>query len=213
MRPLVLIPAAGFGVRAGRPEAKEMLERRAGEPLINWPLQLAQDRGWSAHVITRREKKSLINHIEDLRARSAAEIHIQLVEPTRDWPQTLLQSEPYWHNWNLVLLPDVEFYPVEVLDTLAAHMSPQWDVLWAEHLQSNLSSWGTFERKSDDQVALCEKPKPKRSGWAWGVYAFHRSVGKMILETQCRSTVDHIRRNLQLKGKGFRLETFVDLTR
>lgn len=108
----VLIPAAGFGLRAGAPEAKEMLPGPEGAPMIDWSLDYARAQGWSTTVATRLEKLSLVNH---LRERG---VETLLLEPTREWPETILRTQAVWKTWNLLLLPDCRFEPESVLQRM-----------------------------------------------------------------------------------------------
>ena len=87
----IIIPAAGFGTRVGSPEAKEMLILQDQQPLIDFAIQLAKENQAVAHVITRKEKKSLIAHLQNQTA-----VNIQLIEPSKEWPDTILKSKDFW---------------------------------------------------------------------------------------------------------------------
>jgi hypothetical protein len=49
--------------------------------------------------------------------------------------------------------------------------------------------------------------------WAWGLYAFRKSVGKTLLSAQLESCRDHRLKNLPLKSAAVTLTEFKDLTR
>jgi len=186
LAPLVLIPAAGFGTRVGSPAAKELFLNASGSPLIAFGLDQARLRGWPVHVITRKEKTELIRYLEDYRQMWSVDVEIQLIEPSREWPDTLLKSQPFWREKNLLCLPDTVFEPLEVWDQLAnstadlaaatfqppdlaaAVFDPKKkqpsiptvkDPSISNH-RSFLSTWGVFRIPSaTDNLAVCEKPQ------------------------------------------------------
>src|SRR4051812_48128743 len=106
--PRVLIPAAGFGKRMGLPEAKEMLIGPEGTPLIEWSLSFCNKNGLKPLVISRPEKNSLNDYLRRIG------VDTLLIEPSGEWPDTLLKSEELWAEKNLVLLPDTRFSPLEM---------------------------------------------------------------------------------------------------
>lgn len=237
---LVLIPAAGYGVRVGRPESKEMLKRPgshvlgfsgasfSGSPLIEEPIRRAWDAGAAVLVITREEKKSLIRYLEDLKAESPGrELQVQLVPPTKDWPDTLLASAPYWRKWNCVVLPDTEYEPRDMLShisnlalsnfNLSDFNLSDFNLIVAQHQVQNLSTWGVIQL-ANDSVRLCEKPQStaglSHSDFAWGLYAFKKELGEKLLRLQSESSQDHQWKELKgVKAKELRLKSFMDLGR
>lgn len=208
-KPLVLIPAAGFGRRVGSPEAKELLLRPDGTHLIDLPLQCAGERGWPVHVVTRPEKKTLVRYLQQI-----PYVTVQEIGPTFDWPETLLASEPYWHEWNLVFLPDMEFKPRHALDEMALAMTGEADLVTANHLVPELNAWGVLWPEISG-LTLGEKVSVSTSEprWAWGLYGFRREVGRKILEAQLASCRDHRLRQLPIRGASVKLQEFRDLTR
>lgn len=211
VQPLVLVPAAGFGRRVGSPEAKELLLRDDGTLLIDLALQTASERGWPVHVITRPEKRSLIRYLEQV-----PHVTVQTIGPTFDWPETLLASEHYWHEWNLVFLPDMEFKPRKIVDDLAFMMSlGKADVVTANHLVNDPEKWGVLWPEKGIGLTVGEKvpvnvDEPR---WAWGLYGFRKTVGKVLLEAQLASCRDHRLKHLQIRAASLQLDEFKDLTR
>jgi len=219
---LLILPCAGFGTRVGQPEAKELLPRPvsaqlAGRPMIDLGLQLAASAGAVAHVITREEKKSLLNYLEIYEKSSSVqgapcEIQVQLVSPTREWPETLLKSKPYWRKWNLVVLPDTDFSPLgvvkEMFSVLAAGHAP---CVFATFAADNCKTWGVVDAVSGQH---CEKPVEwSATTRAWGLFGFHYDVGEMLLAQMLESTFDHKWRDLPKRTAYVPLADFCDLTR
>jgi dTDP-glucose pyrophosphorylase len=206
--PVILIPAAGFGTRVGSPEAKELLPDPSGQPLIESALGQAQARGWPVHVITRAEKKSLIEY---LRRRSGLEISIQLIRPSREWPDTLLLSKEHWRQRNILCLPDTRFSPESAIDQLV--QSPA-ELAAAVFDTSDASTWGVLRSLPTGQLEICEKPRDHRPGQkAWGLLAFTPSAGHQLLNAQLASTLDHQWRTLDFSHEFIDLDWFKDLTR
>lgn len=194
----------------GSPAAKELLPDPTGRPMILRPLLLARERGWKALVITRSKKKELIEYLDGLAAQGFP-IQTQLIEPTTDWPHTLLCSEPHWAATNLVLLPDTEWDPPSVLDEMAEALS-QVEVVFATHEVADLSTWGVMKNDLEN-LRLCEKPPLPNAGAAWGLYGFQRQTGRQVLEAQSRSTLDHHWEELRVSSRRFSLHRFRDFTR
>jgi hypothetical protein len=199
----------------GSPEAKELFLRPEGTHLIDLGLQSAAERGWPMHVITRPEKKSLVLYLEKI-----PNVSIQKIGPTFDWPETLLASEPYWQEWNLVFLPDMDFKPRNVLDEMAAKMTGANEVVTANHLVKDASQWGILwpeagAAPADFGIRVGEKVPINSSEprWAWGIYAFRKSVGRALLQAQLESCRDHRLKHLALKATAVPLTEFQDLTR
>ena len=101
-KPLLLLPAAGFGTRVGSPNAKEIFFGANGGPLIEASLHQARLRDWAVHVITRKEKTDLLNYLKEYQNKyfnpdqvDGFNISIQIIEPSREWPDTLLKSKDY----------------------------------------------------------------------------------------------------------------------
>lgn len=214
--PRVLIPASGFGKRAGSPESKEMmLNPRTGEPLIASSLKLAKARGWPVAVLTRGEKRSLIDYLS-----SHWKVDVVMTGNTREWPETLARSREFWNEVNLVLLPDTEFEPTGAIDTLhwsLTHKTEAVPIAFGVFDVSDSKSWGmvmTSPEGENSVTEICEKPLKKKSGAkAWGLFGFHRDVGAELFQALLESSFDHEWKSVPAKSKTVSLSSFRDLTR
>lgn len=207
-KPLVLLPAAGFGTRVGSPESKELMLGPQGRPLIDHALEQAAVRSWPVHVITRKEKHSLIQYLQSL---SDLEISIQVIEPSREWPDTLLQSKPFWNERNLLVLPDTQYAPLSVWDSLGSSQAPLSAAVFSP---KNFEKWGVLRKSTGGILEVCEKPRDHRPGMkAWGLLCFEKSVGENIFSAQLKSTFEHQWKELEIVSEFFDLESFEDLTR
>ena len=220
IKPLVILPAAGFGSRVGFPEAKELILGPSGEPLITLALNQARLRKWPVHVITRKEKKSLIEFLEYYSDRNQMEIGIQIIDPSQEWPETVLQSQEVWHDKNLLCLPDTEFEPVEIWDRLIENLQGDVDVAMAVFESQDYGSWGVVRSLPDGRLEICEKPQgnqerplQKENIQAWGLSAFTKRGGVELLSVQLKSTFDHSWVGLRAQARLFKLAQFRDLTR
>lgn len=192
--------------------AKELLLGPDGQPMIDFALNLARERNWPIHVLTRTEKSNLIDYLNHKKA-LGFRIEIQIVPPTPDWPHTLLRSQPFWRDENLVVLPDTVFAPVGMIDQMALALKQSHQVCWAAHHVTDQSTWGVIEAVDLEHIRLCEKPSTPSPGWSWGLFGFRKEAGETLLEAQSRSTIDHQWQIVNLCGKGLNLTKFRDLTR
>lgn len=208
-KPLVIIPAAGFGRRVGSPNSKEILRLDQGRPLIETAFSESEARKWPLHLLTRSEKTELIDY--SLK-RGLSNLQIQYVSVTKEWPATVLLSEPVWHEWNLLFLPDLLFRPLTVLDQMieAVGQRPELRVVAAGTMTSKPQLWGCLktvhaQASSDGKqgFSICEKPQESLSEWAWGLMMFHQSTGRDLFESLLQSGTDH-----QWKHHGHHCQTF-----
>lgn len=221
--PLILIPAAGFGVRVGSPPAKELLRREGTEePLIELPLRLAQQRGWPALVVTRSEKRSLIDYLTQ--RHPEAGVHL-LEKPTQDWQESLLKAREGWGRTNIVLLPDTEWAPLDILDSMAEALTTNGkegmngdgaDVVVAQHSVSDPQSWGHLWATQQGMVGVFEKPPSSfygGPGTAWGLFGFRQEFGEILLQAQWESQKTQSAQCFEGRLQAFPLQHFRDLTR
>lgn len=214
---MVLLPAAGLGTRVGSPPAKELLPDLQNRPLIDFALEQAFAREWPVHVITRAEKRSLLEHLATWQDRGL-DVSIQLVELTKEWPETLLLSRPFWRENNLVVLPDTRYEPLDIWDEMLRVQQKMAAAVYAvceSQDFSNISSWGVIE---SDPFRLCEKPqhllsKSENSYLIWGLMMFEKSAGEALLQAHLESTFDHQWKALAAEVHLVRLQSFIDLTR
>jgi len=204
----IIIPAAGFGTRVGSPEAKEMLILQDQQPLIDFAIQLAKENQAVAHVITRKEKKSLIAHLQNQTA-----VNIQLIEPSKEWPDTILKSKDFWGDYNILILPDTRFAPTSIIPQLISDLSNH-DITVGYFEPNQLDSWGAFDITSSS-YRLIEKPKQENTKnlKAWGIIGFRKNIGEELFKLILESTLDHQFKSTSFSFKATALEFFNDLTR
>lgn len=214
-KPLVIIPAAGYGSRVGSPEAKELLLNDIGEPLIALALNQARDRQWPVHVITRKEKQSLITYLKTYSDLNQREIQIQLIEPSQEWPDTVLQSRDFWRDQNILCLPDTIFKPLDIWDSLNDSLTRDGDIALAVFEPGpDYAKWGVVRFLNETQIEICEKPRARKENLkAWGLSAFTCSGGLELLKAQMKSTFDHNWISLKSRAHLIELDDFKDLTR
>jgi hypothetical protein len=207
-KPLVLLPAAGFGTRVGSPEAKELMLGPQGRPLIDSALEQAAVRSWPVHVITRKEKRSLIQYLQ---SKNDIEISIQVIEPSREWPDTLFKSKPFWRERNLLCLPDTQYAPLSIWDRLASSQAPLAAAVFSPPA---FDKWGVLRKADSNRLEICEKPQDQREQMrAWGLLSFTKAIGEALFSAQLESTFDHQWKSLTIESEFFELDAFEDLTR
>ena len=208
--PTVLIPAAGFGRRMGSPEAKELMPLREGQPLIDEPLKMALQRNWQVVLITRKEKKSLVDHVLKYKEMGLS-LEVLYVLPTKEWPESLLLSKEKWNLWNLVVLPDTFYAPFHIWDQMFEATNSDIDLVVAQHSVSCSSKWGVL---NPDTKGLVIAEKQKGFPKAWGLYMFSEIWGERILKAQLQSQQEN--KLIELAGcRSFALDldVFGDFTR
>ncbi len=204
----VLVPAAGFGKRAGSPPAKELLpDPETGRPLIEFALERAREANAEPLVITRSAKVELVAALVEYGVETLS------IEPSREWPDTLLQAEAQWCEHNLVLLPDTRYAPLDAAEKMFRALKGGADVVYATFDVEDFSTWGVIA-KSGEAWSLAEKPAAASAGaMAWGIFGFQRGAGRALLEAKLESTVDHNWKLLRGEVATINLNSFVDLTR
>lgn len=209
----VVIPAAGFGTRMGLPVAKEMLiNPGTGLRFVN--LSLEQAKGLEAKVIliTRKEKKELIDYVSLFCQEQQLLLDVLQIEPTSEWPETVLLSEHSWTERNLLILPDTDWKPLGFVQD----MVQQWtqnssDVIYGV-FDSNKSNWGYV--KAEEGLWICEKPEQPLEGFmAWGIIGFKKTVGASLFREHLTSTFDHQVKFLKNSAQLKKMDAFFDRTR
>lgn len=207
----VILPAAGFGVRAGAPLSKEMLPHPGtGRPLIEEVLRRLAQFKLRAHVIVRKEKTNLIEfltHFEN--------VDVQLVDATQEWPDSVLRSKDFWAEENLLYLPDSEFAPLEMIDSLFEALT-QYAVAFAGFAVEDPTQWGLV-RFHDHGFEIADKPQdsktPSAPAWAWGLIAFRKDIGGELFAKILLSNQQKDWQRLGVSARAFQLEKYSDLTR
>ncbi|MGE0633508.1 MAG: hypothetical protein AB7O96_13935 [Pseudobdellovibrionaceae bacterium] len=207
---LILIPAAGYGSRVGSPPAKELLlHPKTQKPFIVEALAKIPHPKSQVLVISRREKLGFNQFLQKYEIPT-----LILDQPTKEWPDTLLKSEPHWREWNFILLPDTDYEPADsLLKLVEKSKQTSAKALFAVFDVSDLSTWGAVSQSARQ---ICEKPQNKLpvDQWkAWGLFAFHKSVGRELLEKMLESTLGHQIFDLSFAFDLISLNSFDDLTR
>ncbi len=206
----VIIPCAGFGTRVGSPLVKELIPSKiSGKPLIDFILEEAIIRKWEIHIITRAEKTPLIDHVKNL-----PNTTVQIVEPTKEWPHSIIESKIFWEEKNLLVLPDTYFSPKNILDDIESYLCC-FEAVYAVIEKETYETWGAVNISAKN-IRLIEKPHSNvnRNHYrAWGLIGFQKDVGETIFRAHLESTFDHQEKNLRIKGKFVSLDIFDDLTR
>lgn len=195
---MIIIPCAGYGNRINMPydKSKEMLiDPVTNQPLIQWTLDRASEVGQKALVITRHKKTDLIEYCKQ---QSNVEVLI-LEEDTFDWAETVLKSESYWEDYNILLLPDTRFRNVEILKTDICT-----SLFFGTHKVRDSYNWGILANGN-----ICEKPKGMGRGYAWGFIGFKKTIGKEFFTAMLNKNVWYEMNNYYSNT----LYDFVDLTR
>lgn len=199
----------------GSPLVKELMPGPSGSPLIDFALEQAFDRDWPVHVITREEKRPLIEHLQAWQ-KKGCKISWQFVGVTKEWPETLLQSEAFWQESNLVVLPDTIFEPKNIWDEMQTRLDENTSACYAvleSQDYAKAKTWGVIDQ---GPFRLCEKPQENFASpyLAWGLMMFRRKMGKTLLQAHLESTFDHQWKSFPAeKIQIVKLSKFKDLTR
>jgi hypothetical protein len=207
----MIIPAAGYGRRVGSPPAKEILFRAGtNEPMIDGPINWGQERGLRVLVVTRRNKQVLIDHL----TQNHKSVNLSLIEDSNDWQSTILQIKSEWTQKNIIVLPDTEFSPLEVLDQMPALLD-QFDVVTARHSVEDASQWGHVWSLNESSFVVAEKPifSINQTPTAWGLIGFRDEIGEDLLKSQWLSQENKEIREIQGRLGFVELAGFRDLTR
>ena len=204
----IIIPAAGFGTRMGHVSSKEILPLYKNEPIINFAVGVALKFKMRAHVITRPEKVELIHYLKQFN-----HVDIQLIEPSKEWPDTILQSREFWAPKNILLLPDTYWGPETIIDTIFDSLI-HYQIAVGFFSPSDLKTWGIFNKDAKNYT-LCEKPNftLNPNCFAWGLLGFRREVGEELFKKILESTFDHEWKQTNFTFDAHPIEYFMDPTR
>lgn len=206
-----ILPCAGFGTRVqykteGKLSKELLPDPLSGQPLIEKHLVVAKSLGAPVHIITRTEKHDLIDYLE--RKKPHQQICIQLIESSKEWPDTVLKAKEFFIEKNILILPDTVFSPLSVVSEMTEALQ-QVDVVYATHQVDDPQNWGILSGQE-----LWEKPTDPHFGMtAWGLIAFRRSVGEQVFEAHLQSTLRKTKARLIYSRFEIRLLGFKDLTR
>jgi dTDP-glucose pyrophosphorylase len=209
----MIIPAAGFGLRVGRPAAKELLPDSSGEPLILWWLQRAAEIEANVHLITRYEKQVLVDFVSQACEKMNLNFSVQRIESSKEWPDTVLQSEKFWSEKNILVLPDTRFEPVRILKEISSALE-SFEIVTAVFSVENPELWGMTRQSQHHQFEICDKPARTPEGaLAWGLLGFQKQAGALLFQSILDSYFDKKWKLISKKNLSLGLEKFEDLTR
>lgn len=168
-----IIPCAGLGTRVGMSpgQSKELLYNKDGIKLINHVLDICRRYGFDPLIISRKEKKDLNKYIKELGH------DLLIIKPEGEWQDTVLAGSEYWHDKNILILPDTEF-ETKPLEYLNEFFHSRQIVLFT-HLVDDGNKWGCVE-EVNKEIIIKEKPKNVKSAEAWGMIGFRSSVGEYL---------------------------------
>lgn len=206
-----IIPCAGFGTRVqhrtqGKMSKELLPDPKSGGPLIEKHLDLAKSLGAAVHIVTRAEKKDLIEYLDSKKTHQ--EIVIQIIESSKEWPDTVLKAKDFFAEKNILILPDTVFAPVSIVSEMTEALE-KFQVVYATHQVKDPKNWGVL---SDHD--LWEKPTdPGFGDTAWGLIAFRGDAGTRVFGSHLKSTLERKPVQVSMSYIGLRLEVFEDLTR
>lgn len=200
MKPLAIIPCAGFGTRMGmkKHESKEMLPDNifGFDHIIDYSLMICKRFDLEPLVISRKEKKDLNNYLKKKK------IKVHLITPQGEWPETVLSSQKFWRDQNILLLPDTRFYPESCIEDILKGLQIGNNAVFALHKVMDPENWGIIKdysiiEKSDQLIG------PEN---AWGIIGFKSPYGSLLFGL--------MKYHMPLENVGFvYLNSFQDITR
>lgn len=224
----MVLPAAGYGLRAQALGSKEILPLWQGRPLIDFHLENALQFGMDVHLITRESKKDLIFHVEDFCKKAGLSSQIQLIETTGEWPLSVLKSQDFWRQRNILCLPDTVFSPNFLLQQILEMLSDNLKLVVGSFVPEiekdrKFSQWGWMRSHESglnhqERLEIWEKPFLK-SGFkreayvAWGVIGFQADVGETLFSALEESTQKKQKTFVMASSRILNLQSFSDLTR
>ncbi len=209
----IIVPCAGFGTRVGSPPAKELLiNPHTQQPLIDHSLGIAQAQGWNKVLITRPDKKGLMDYVTKWEQREQLKTQWVVVQKTKEWPESILKSSEFWTEKNILILPDTSWAPLGIEEKVISELGA-YDVSYGIFETPNKQTWGTVSAQGNS-LQLCEKPQNAGADFkAWGLIAFKKNIGKILFNSILESTMDHQVKSLQIRACLTLMSSFTDHTR
>jgi dTDP-glucose pyrophosphorylase len=210
----LIIPAAGYGTRVGKPVAKELMPDEQGLPLIQWWLDRAREIDADVHLITRKEKAVLVDFVQSYCDSLILTYSVQYIESSREWPDTVLQSEPFWSNKNILVLPDTRYKPISSLSEISNLLNEKAVVAGLFDVDDP-AKWGIV-RRSAEHNWICDKPIDcsfTEIAQAWGLLGFRSASGEKLFSGILQSYFDKRWQTLPSSFGCVQLAGFKDLTR
>lgn len=200
-----IIPCCGFGTRMEMAidQSKEMLiEPSTGLPIIAYSIALCKKYGITPLVATRKEKTDLIEYCCNNNIQ-----HI-VIEPGKEWADTVLETKPYWEDKNVLLLPDVRFKPDIIIEQIKKSLDFGVDICYAVHEVNDISKWGSI-----DPHNYGEKINIRDPGYAWGIIGFTKCLGEYVFEDMTMTGFYHNHQHSDFVINFVFLDEFKDITR
>ncbi|MDH4466994.1 MAG: hypothetical protein QE271_02980 [Bacteriovoracaceae bacterium] len=218
--PLLILPCAGLGTRVGSPASKELLlSPLSSEPLIVYWLKLASSFDLPVHVISRKGKDVLHDFLMDWKIQHSLTLTLQILEGLEgEWPTTVLKSEEFWREKNILGLPDTVFSTLDDWKNFLAVLDLNPLTVMAHELEKgqDSSKWGVIKTIDKDNLAWCEKPlsfNSEKLVSAWGIFSFAKSIGQELFLALENSTQKHEWQKFSFSHIVLKLTSFKDLTR
>lgn len=200
----LILPCAGFGTRMNMPVnlSKELLPNpETNSPLIDWHVENAKENGLDVLVVTRDEKKDLIQYCVK------NNINLLVVKPEGEWTKTIAKAyQNGFNDYNVVALPDTVYYPKEALGEIAQLVKNTGNFTFGTFPVDDASKWCVTEGD-----AVFEKSHVLQGNYfsAIGLFGFAREAG-LDLFTSLAETGTF---KLPTKANHVSLDIFRDLTR
>lgn len=206
-----IIPCAGYGTRMGMEphQSKELLEDPNDRDmhLIDYSLNLCYKYNIDPIVITRSEKRDLIDYI--LNYQKQVEL-IVLNKPGKEWAETVLKSQGLWGDKNILLLPDTRFEPEISIKRIVDGLNEYQLVAGVHEIPAmDCDKWGIISRTVLWEKPFVANPKIKAYMKAWGILGFSKTVGADLFANQNKGQAY----NLPVEPTFIHLDKFVDVSR
>jgi dTDP-glucose pyrophosphorylase len=196
-----IIPCAGFGTRMNMSpnQSKELIIDYTGLPIIDYSLGLCRKYNLHPVIITRPEKKDLIEYLKN------KDVTIILHDGSGEWPTSILKAKSHWsEEGNILILPDTRFAPESVIPNIMTSLDLGVNATFALHKVDDISKWGSIK-----DYAVTEKSQLTSAGHAWGIIGFQAHYGEELFTGMRVRNVQ-----LQLTNTSFlMLDFFKDITR
>lgn len=204
MKVLGIIPCCGFGTRMhmSKDQSKELLpDPYTGSPIIEWHIHNLKRHNIEPFIVTRAEKKDLIQYCKDKGLRYV------VMSPGEEWQHTVFNSHPFWEDYNILVFPDSRFFPTFSLHDIKNALKYGFDFGLGTFPVSDSSKWccvtndGIYEKKQDLQGPHL----------AIGIFGFTRIGGLKLFEGL--KTHKEYKFDIVAQHKTSNLTMFKDLTR
>jgi dTDP-glucose pyrophosphorylase len=207
---LAIIPAAGFGSRVGSPPAKELLLHPNGQRFIDHTIDLAYKLNTQVLVISRKDKHALNEYLIE-KQKHDKRLSLLLIDQTPEWTWSVQLASPYFHQKNILLLPDSDWGTFDVGKDLLKSLDSS-EISVGVFQVENPKVWGMIEVK-ENSLFMGEKPLKTESHLAWGLISFQGSFGKIFWEKYKTTSQQHHMIPISTHFKILKLQWFRDLSR